>query len=361
MNNFLTMNKTGLFANGSKKTVLKGVNLGGWLMMEGYIMHAPNRAEQLFKKEFQKHLGAKALAEFEHAFRDNFIQEKDVAVIANYGFNCIRVPFNYRLIEKKPFKYDAQNAVYLDRLVSWAEKYKIWVILDLHAAPCAQNHDWHSDSLCSSGLWKNPGYQKRTFALWEFLSDRYKGKASVAGYDLLNEPVTNDAQTLNRFYKELIKKIRAIDKNHILFVEGVQWSTDVECLQPFNDANTALSVHIYRPIDFTCNFVPHLSYPLHYQGQNWDKNSQKKFLEQYAAIAQKRGCHIFVGEFGVNDRNGFYGEDQWANDVLDSFEEFGFSWTYWTYKAVKNNIYPDGIFSFIENPPWVNRPGPEMG
>ena len=361
MSDFLKMRKTELFVSGNQKIVLKGVNLGGWLMMEGYIMHAPNRAEQLFKKEFQKHLGATALLEFEHAFRENFIQEKDIAFVANYGFNCIRVPFNYRLIEKRPFKFDTQGVLYLDRLVSWAQKYKVWIILDLHAAPGAQNYDWHSDSLGKAELWTNQTNQKRTYAVWEFLADRYKENRWIAGYNVLNESVTEDTRMLNKFYKELIKKIRAIDKNHILFIEGNNWSTDLNCLDVFEDDNTALSIHVYRPSDFTFNFVPHLSYPLFYQNENWNKDSQKKFLEQYAQIAQKRGCHIFVGEFGVNYREGFYGEDKWVDDMAGCFEELGFSWAYWTYKAVKNGIFPDGIFSSSDNPPWVNRQGPKTG
>ena len=42
-------------------------------------------------------------------------------------------------------------------------------------------------------------------------------------------------------------------------------------------------------------------------------------------------------------------------------QEFDFHWTYWTYKAIKNFSYPDGILSYRENPPWVNRGGPLMG
>ena len=31
----------------------------------------------------------------------------------------------------------------LDKIINWGEKYKIWIILDLHAAVGCQNHDWH--------------------------------------------------------------------------------------------------------------------------------------------------------------------------------------------------------------------------
>ena len=47
--------------------------------------------------------------------------------------------------------------------------------------------------------------------------------------------------------------------------------------------------------------------------------------------------------------------------MVSLFKEFDFHWTYWVYKAVKNNIFPDGLFSYMENPLWVNRSGPLLG
>ena len=55
--------------------LLKGVNFGGWLMMEAYFVHAPNLPQQIFEKEFAKQCGAKALSELMEKFRDNFITE----------------------------------------------------------------------------------------------------------------------------------------------------------------------------------------------------------------------------------------------------------------------------------------------
>ena len=33
----------------------------------------------------------------------------------------------------------------------------------------------------------------------------------------------------------------------------------------------------------------------------------------------------------------------------ECFQEAGFHWTYWTYKAVKNHMFPDGIYSYFPN------------
>ncbi len=361
MNRFLKVYKTRIVLGEKKPVILRGVNLGGWLMMEGYLLHAPHRPEQRFRREFAAAMGKKALDDFDRSFRENFITEKDIAGIRRLGFNCVRVPFHYRVVENVPYVYGAEGLFYLDKIVRWAREYKIWVILDLHAAPGAQNHDWHSDSAGQARLWTKKAFQVRVFALWEFLADRYQDEEWVAGYDLLNESVVGDSKPLNGFYKALIKRIRAVDKNHILFIEGNRWATDIDCLQEFDDDNYTLSIHSYEPAEFTFNLVPHRIYPYKEKGRACFKAALKEHLSRYAHLSQERRLPIFAGEFGVNYRGGNYGEGRWLADMLECFKEFGFHWTYWTYKAVKNSCFPDGLFSYYENPPWVNRQGPVSG
>jgi aryl-phospho-beta-D-glucosidase BglC (GH1 family) len=361
MKHFLKADRAGIVDGDQRPVFLRGVNLGSWLMMEAYFFYSPNIPEKAFRREFIKALGQDALDDFDQNFRAHFIIERDIRQIKKFGFNCVRVPFHHRVVEGRPYVYNSPGLSFLDNIVRWGEKHKVWVILDLHAAPGAQNHDWHSDSAGQAELWANPSYQKRTLALWEFLADRYKDKEYVAGYDLLNESVVQDAGLLNAFYKELIKRIRAVDRRHILFIEGNRWAQDVECLDAFEDGNYALSIHSYEPIDFTFNFVPHLSYPLRHKKGRWDKGGMKKNLSRYARLARRRGVPVFAGEFGVNDRGGCYGEHLWVKDMTAVFKELGFHWTYWTYKAVKNGVFPDGVFSYYDNPPWVNRLGPRTG
>ncbi|MBN1870190.1 MAG: cellulase family glycosylhydrolase [Candidatus Omnitrophica bacterium] len=361
MKNFLKTDKTRIVTEDKKPVFLRGVNLGGWLMMEAYILHAPNYPEQKFKKEFADALGKNALHAFEDAFRSHFITEGDFKNISRLGFNCIRLPFNGRLVEKAPFRYDKHGTRFLDQAVRWARQYKIWLILDLHAAPGAQNCDWHSDSLGKAELWTKRKNQERAWALWEFLADRYRDEDCIAGYDLLNESVLKDTGLLNRFYQQMIKRIRGIDKNHILFIEGNTWATDVECLEEYDDDNYALSIHNYEPLEFVFNFVKNLSYPLKPARGGWNETKIRRNLSRYLDISQKRNVPMFAGEFGVNVCGGMSGEDRWLADILKCFNDYGFHWTYWTYKAVKGGIFPDGLYSYVENPPWVNRPGPLTG
>lgn len=360
MKDFLCVRKNSICC-GDQRVMLRGINLGGWLMMEGYIMNAPNIAEQVFKQHFQKELGPRALLDFEQQFRNHFIQESDLKKIAQWGFNCIRLPFNSRLVERKPFEYDLKGAAYLDQAVRWAKKYKLWIILDLHAACGPQNQDWHSDSLGQATLWHCRQEQERTIALWDFLAQRYQQEKTIAGYDLLNEPVLNDFKLLNKFYHQLIKTIRRRDQNHILFVEGNRWATDLEGLDDLNDENLVLSAHFYPPLEFTFNLIPQLSYPLRSGHSLFDKAAIAKILTTYQKFSQSRGRPILMGEFGVQSRENLYGEADWLKDVLTCFQEFEMHWTYWTYKAIKNSVFPDGIISYYDNPPWVNRLGPRTG
>ena len=358
---FLRTQKTQILNKNNQPIFLRGVNLGGWLMMEAYFLHSPNSPEQKFRKEFAKNLGFWALAEFDRAFRDSFIEEQDIKKIASLGFNCLRVPFHYRCVEPRAYRFKAEGLRYLDWIVGLGKKYKLWIILDLHAAPGSQNHDWHSDSLGKAEFWLKRKYRHRAIAIWEFLADRYKDEEYIAGYDLLNEAVLENIEILNEFYKDLITAIRRIDKNHILFIEGNRWSQDLECLAPIKDNNYSFSIHTYETLEFTGNFIPHLTYPLEGTPRVWNKDTSSALLAQYAEISRKLSVPIYVGEFGVNYRGGFYGEDKWLSEMLDCFKAYGFHWTYWTYKAVKSNIFPDGIFSYYDNPAWVNRPGPRTG
>lgn len=360
MDQFLKSSKTSIRKQG-KPVTLKGVNLGGWLMPEAYLVHAPSVGVWQFRKNFEKKHGRKKLDVLEDAFRRNWVKESDIQNIRRLGFNCIRVPFHYRLIETAPYRYSPQGVLWLDRVIQWAKKAGLWTILDFHGAPGSQNLDWHSDSAGKALLWTRKDFQRRSRALWEFLADRYKDEPSIAGYDLLNEAVLKDTRLLNSFYRELIQGIRLVDKNHLLFIEGNTWATNLDCLEEFDDDNYCYSIHSYEPMAFTFNFDVTLRYPYQLKDKFSNFQTSRRHLGQYQKIAEKRKVPVYVGEFGVNYRFGSGGEDRYLQDVLKLFDQFGFHWTYWTYKAVKNAYFPDGLYGYYDNPPWVNRSGPLTG
>ncbi len=349
---FLKRHKTSIVDAKGEPIHLKGVNFGGWLMMEAYFLQSPHMAQQIFEKNFIKQCGAKALAELLLRFRANFITEDDFKQVASWGMNCIRLSFHYKIAA------DPKTITYLDQAIAWARKYKIYVILDLHAAPGAQNPDWHSDSVDRrTDFWTKKSNRQIIYALWEKIADRYKDETIIAGYDLLNESVLDNVALLNEFYCEAIKAIRRSDKNHMLFIEGDFWAQKIDVLDDFQDDNWLYSIHYYEPMEFAFNLIPYMDYPW----KTCNKDAIRRRMEGYFKFAQKKQRPVHVGEFGVNYRKGFSHEHEYLRDELKAFNDFGFHWSYWTYKAVKNFTFPDGVFSYYPNDPWVNRMGPVTG
>jgi aryl-phospho-beta-D-glucosidase BglC (GH1 family) len=339
-----------------KKVYLRGVNLGAWLMMEGYFLHGRNFGEHIFKREFARANGQKELQNFTRLYRKNFVSYQDIKRIKKQGANCVRIPFNHRIIsQEKDFNF-------LDNVIKWCKRESVWCILDLHAAPGAQNPDWHSDSDGQAKLWKKKSLQKQYFAIWRRIAKRYKNETTIAGYDVLNEPMPANPKILPKFYARVIKEIRKVDKNHILFLEAHNYGQNLKILGQPKGKNIAYSIHVYQPINFTFNFQPHLSYPGKIDGKYWGKKRVYDYIAQYQKLSEKWQVPIFVGEFGINYRSPKrYGELRYLGDVLDCFRKFGFHWTYWSYKAIAGDLYPDGIWQYLPNSAWVKREGPILG
>ncbi len=346
-----------------QKTVLRGVNLGGWLLMEGYLLGGRNIPESRFKAQFAAQHSTEEIEKFERSFREHFITEDDFKIISEWGANCVRVPLHYRILEKGPFQHNRVGIRRIETLLDWAEKYDLKVIIDLHAAPGGQSRDWHCDSLGEALLWQDVSMRERTLQLWEFIVERLQTKPALYGYDLLNEPVLEKKElpVLKRFYKQLVRSIRTVDKERAIFLEGNLWATQVDFLKDVIMQDVSVSIHAYNPLDFSFQLVPYYRYPGKIGKEKWDKKKVFKYLEGYAKFARKYKVDMFVGEFGVNWRGGHYGEDKYLKDMLDAFEHYGFNYTYWTYKAVKTYLFPDGIMQYLPNSVSVCRQGPEAG
>ncbi len=362
---FLKTDGTRIIDEDGKPVALRGVALGGWLMMEGYIMGGRNLPERIFRAEFEKALGKDAMADFTRQFRKNFIREYDFKLIKEWGANCVRIPFNYRLIEFEdlPFSLNEEGLKCLDDAVRWCEKYGLYCILDMHAAPGAQNPDWHSDCVGKPELFTNEANRERFLRLWHFLANRYKHVSNVAGYDILNEPVIEieKESELKDLYSKVTWEIRDTDKKHIIFLEGNIFGQRLDFIGKPEDKNTALSIHAYPITDYVFNFEKDLRYPGKVYNIPWSKKALDLITLPYRMLSDKFEVPIYIGEVGINWRGGHYGELRWAEDILDVFERYGISWTWWTYKSVAGPIHPDGIFRYVKSPDWVNHKGPLTG
>lgn len=75
-------------------------------------------------------------------------------------------------------------------------------------------------------VWVHKDFQDRTILIWEELARHYKDNTWVAGYNPLNEPTDEEHVRLLDFYVRVEKAIRAIDPDHILFLDGNTFGAD---------------------------------------------------------------------------------------------------------------------------------------
>ncbi|KAG5641066.1 hypothetical protein DXG03_006270 [Asterophora parasitica] len=130
------------FPYGTQK--VRGVNLGGWLVLEPWITPSlfDNTGDSRIVDEYtfgQYQDRTKALNTLRNHW-DTFITENDFRDIAAAGLNHVRIPIGFWAYEVNGGEPYIQGQLpYLQKAIDWAGKYGIKVIVDLHGAPGSQN------------------------------------------------------------------------------------------------------------------------------------------------------------------------------------------------------------------------------
>ncbi len=311
---FIKVNGKILTDSKGKEFLIRGVNIGNWLLPEGYMwqfssssVDRPRRIEKLIIDL----IGEVKAKEFWKKYRDNYITEKDIELIAKSGFNTIRLPINYRLfIEENSLKLKEEGFLYIDRLLNWCKKYNLFLVIDLHAAPGGQTGANIDDSENDKPeLFFNEIYENMTIFLWREVARRYRNERNILAYDLLNEPLpAKDANyplysKLEPLYKKITKAIREFDTNHIITIEGANWATDFSV--------------------FGSPFDSNLLYQFHKYWNKTDDESIKPFIE----FRNKYNVPIWCGETGENN-------NEWYKANFKLLERHNIGWAFWPWKKL---------------------------
>src|SRR5436190_21279378 len=76
--------------------VLKGCNLGNWLMIEPWMIGAIDARDQAeLIQSLTDRFGDGRAQTLLDTYRDGFMQARDMEIIRSFGFNVVRVPFDY--------------------------------------------------------------------------------------------------------------------------------------------------------------------------------------------------------------------------------------------------------------------------
>ena len=295
-----------------KPLLLRGINLGNWLLPEGYMFKFKRaNSPRLIGGVINQLIGEDEARRFWKAYRDNYITDEDIRFIKKAGFNSVRVPFNYRLFvtEGEPQRLEGAGYELLDRVVGWCKKEGLFVILDMHAAPGGQTGDNIDDSWGYPFLFESAESQELMVRIWQKIAARYKNEPTVCGYDLLNEPLAHffDATYFNPklepVYRKVVAGIREVDRNHVIFLGGAQWDTNFKVFGPPFDEKLAYTFHKY-----------------------WMEVKQEA-IQEYVDFANKYKVPVWMGESGENT-------DEWIASFRTLLERNGIGWCFWPYKKL---------------------------
>ena len=104
---FTTAGKNILGPNGNP-FIMRGTNLGNWLVPEGYMFKFKSvNSPRLINEAILELLGPEETTLFWKKYQDSYITAADIHFLKASGMNSIRIPFNYRLFTNE--NYMGQN------------------------------------------------------------------------------------------------------------------------------------------------------------------------------------------------------------------------------------------------------------
>ena len=312
---FITTKGKNIIGVDGKPLQLKGTNLGNWLVPEGYMfLFKEVSSPRLIHQTLTELLGPEEMKIFWKKYLDNYITEADIQYLKRIGMNSIRIPFNYRLFTNENYmgsNDSARGFKYLDRVINWCKKEKLYVLLDMHCAPGGQTGDNMDDGDRYPFLFDSEQSKQQCAAIWKHIAAHYKNEPIIIGYDLLNEPIAHyfDKDHFNPLlgplYKQITKAIRQVDKIHLLFLGGAQWDSNFEPFGAPFDSKLVYTFHKY-----------------------WTPPT-REVIKDYIDFSNKYKVPVYCGETGEND-------DAWVETFRKMLDSNNISWHYWPYKKIEN-------------------------
>lgn len=337
-NRFLSTSGNKIINAKGEEFLIRGVNAGGYLIQEGWMCPTISNLERVIDQKtiletLSSRFSKEEVESLIDTYENNWWKESDFDNIQSIGLNTIRLPFWYVNLEDD--SGDIARFERLDWFINQCDARDIYVILDLHGAYGSQNGKDHSGDISGVNLFDSGENREKTLNLWLKVSERYKDRTIVAGYDLLNEPEGNSGTTGTiqwLFYREICEAIRATGDNHIIFLEGV-W-----------EANSMPNPDVIFPYSNIVYEFHEYNWPASTLSAEEALASQKSFIDTKILNYQNAnfGIPIYIGEFNV-----FAHKAAWIY-TIEEYEKANIGWSFWTYK-VKNNGSNWGLYYGTES------------
>jgi hypothetical protein len=152
-------------------------------------------------------------------------REDDFQMIAELGFNFVRLPMDYRLWIKDGDweQFDESTLREIDQAVAWGKHYGIHVCICFHRAPgytVAEPPE-------KTSLWSDRATQRVCAKHWAMFARRYRGVPNARlSFNLMNEPPGIDPAVYAAVVGQLVAAIRGEDPVRLVIADGLAWGRD---------------------------------------------------------------------------------------------------------------------------------------
>ena len=320
-----------IMVNGNgEEVILRGWGMGNWDNPEGFMIGAAadfglpgghsvmgrmDRARAL-EQIVRETCGSKYLETFWDRWHRAWLSENDIRLLSERGYNSVRLPIRACsfLKEEPGTEWNETSFAMLDDVLDWCEKYRIYAVIDIHAATAAQ-----SCIPCDDGVDNAPHFYideeaiDRMYVLMDEFASRYQNRWIIGAYDVFNEPLSMTARNaellpvLKDFYEEMIRRFRRIDRNHLILLNGTQFSSRLDIFDRDYDPechNYGIALHAYAMVS----------------------PETVSFTEAFKT-SEKWNIPLWMGETGTA------GEYAWQTTVYEILREHHAGYNLWSFKT----------------------------
>ena len=278
---FLTyLNKHGFYcpeAQDYGRSKIRGVNLGGWLVLEPWIK--PSLFTQFALEDgvrdqwtFCETLGKAECKKQLEEHWDTWLTKEDLKALAEGGINHVRIPVGYWILGdvKDDEPWVTGDLAYLERGLRWMSEVGLHAILDLHCVPGSQNGFDNSGRMgevhfadsetASSGRVTYPNIDRalRTIdALTKhFSADEYKG--TVVGIEPVNEAfVSIPLEIVKDYYVQSYENVKKYGDLAVVIGDSFRFGSWGDFMFPPHYRHVWIDTHIYQVFDaYRLSFTP---------------------------------------------------------------------------------------------------------
>ncbi len=305
------------------------------------------------------------------AERKAWFTRDDVAELASLGFDHLRIPVDEEQLFLENGKKNSEAFTLLHSALGWCMEFGLKAVVDLHIL---RSHHFNAEV---KPLFTEKKAQEQFYACWRLLSGELKRyPIDKVVYELMNEPVADDAETWNRIVLRCLEEVRKREPHRTVIIGSNRWqnfATVKDLRFPEGDKNLIISFHYYEPFMLThykASWTDNKNYtgPVHYPGLLADKeafgglpremqekfgwmtsqtNNAEKIAADFAKVAEVAGkwqLPVYCGEFGCIDQAPEKDRNAWYRDMGAVLRRFGFSFAAWDYK---------GSFGIRRNGEWI--------